>query len=139
MRTPHNPYGGVNPLIDKMIGNAYDVVKYVARHLKAIRYVAENMERIYDAVHGYRFGVEGYASGPTLVLNLPNNLYAYDIQGLYVVAHEGGKVYMPGPDTFNAGVDGTQLIISISNPDLEYARFQATILTPFPSQMGDDL
>lgn len=135
MRTPHNPYGGVNPLIDKMIGNAYDVVKYVASHLKAIRYVAENMETIHDAVHGYRFGVEGYASGPTLVLNLPSDLDTYTIQGLYVVAHEGGMVYTPGADTFNAGIDGTQLIISISNPNLQSARFCASILTPFPSQM----
>lgn len=135
MRTPHNPYGGVNPLIDKMIGNAYDVVKYVASHLKAIRYVAENMGQIYDAVHGYRFGVEGYADGPLLVLNLPSNFDTYNIQGLYVVAHEGGMVYTPGPDTFNAGIDGTQLLISITNPNLHYALFRASILTPFPSQM----
>lgn len=57
MRTVHDsrpgnvcdPYDGRGHtgLIDKMIGNAYDVVKYVARHLDVIRYVATNMENIY--------------------------------------------------------------------------------------------
>ena len=40
-----DPYDGRQhaTLIDKMIGNAYEVVKYVARHLNEIKYVALNM------------------------------------------------------------------------------------------------
>lgn len=58
MRTVHDsrpgnvcdPYDGRGHtgLIDKMIGNAFDVVRYVAEHLNVIRYVAANMEDIYQ-------------------------------------------------------------------------------------------
>jgi hypothetical protein len=68
-----NPYGGVNPLIDKMIGNAYDIVKYVARYLKEIRYVAENMATVYAAVNGTRTMLTAVADGlsSTLTVAMP--------------------------------------------------------------------
>jgi hypothetical protein len=45
-RNPHDPFGGADTFVDKMIGNAYEVVKFVARYVKEIRYVALNMEHV---------------------------------------------------------------------------------------------
>lgn len=140
MRTPFNPYGGVNPLIDKMIGNAYDIVKYVARYLKEIRYVAENMESIYDAVHGYRYLLTGNPGGSTsLALPLPGNVQAYNINSITVLAVNGDTLWTPGPDTFNFGIAGGQVVISIDDSveDLLYAEYRCQISTLFPSQSED--
>lgn len=138
MRTPFNPYGGVNPLIDKMIGNAYDIVKYVARYLKEIRYVAENMEHVYDAVHGYRHHVEAWSQGyTTLTFQMPNSVSIESVTSIESVAINGGSVYLPGPDTYNLGVDYGTIVISI-NPNapsnLRYALFRVTFNTLLPSQ-----
>ena len=47
MRTVNDPYGGYSPLVDKMIGNAYEVVKHVAMNLMYIRHVSANLEQVY--------------------------------------------------------------------------------------------
>lgn len=41
MRSPCDPYGGLNPLVDKLIGpKAYDIVRYVAINMPLIAKVA---------------------------------------------------------------------------------------------------
>lgn len=47
-RSSHNPYGSNALLVDKLIGTAYDTVKYVAMHLRLIQYVSDNMDKIYE-------------------------------------------------------------------------------------------
>ena len=47
MRTVNDPYGGYSPLVDKMIGNAYEVVKHVAMNLMYVRHVSANLEQVY--------------------------------------------------------------------------------------------
>ena len=47
MRTVNDPYGGYSPLVDKMIGNAYEVVKHVAMNLVYVRHVSANLEQVY--------------------------------------------------------------------------------------------
>lgn len=128
MITPNNPYGGVNPLIDKMIGNAYDVVKYVASHLKAIRYVAENMEKIHQVVHGYRhvYEVPG-DGGSSLVFNIPSELNASTIQGISMIAIDGDWVYAPGPDTFEFGLGNTEIVVTIHASFLNSALYRTTV------------
>lgn len=141
MRPCHNPYGGVNPLIDKMIGNAYDVVKYVARHLKEIRYLAENMSTIYDVAHGYRLQLNGNPSGfSTLNLALPSGFDLDNINGVTVVAQLGSMVYLPAANTYNAGISGSNVVISIntgSSPTLVNADFRVTIYTIPASQIEE--
>lgn len=141
MRPCHNPYGGVNPLIDKMIGNAYDVVKYVARYLKEIRYLAENMSHIYDAAHGYRVQLNGQPNGNNLfTLTLPSNIQPWNITGMSAIAWYNDQIFVPSPETFNFGVSGQDVIISINDtdmPDLVWADFKITLTTIPPSQMVD--
>lgn len=55
---PYDECGKNIRLVDKLIGNAYDIVKYVASYLDVIRYVASNMEDIYEvAVNLKRSGL----------------------------------------------------------------------------------
>lgn len=124
MRQVHDPYGGVNPLVDKMLGNAYDIVKYVARYLKEIRYVAENMENVYNVAHGYRKVVAVYAEGSsTLSIPLPVGVNQDNLEGVQVMALDSSENYFSGPDTFNYGIQGNDLVISISS-FLQYAQFK---------------
>lgn len=132
MMPANNPYGGVNPLIDKMIGNAYDIVKYVARYLKEIRYCAENMESIYTAANGNKMVLTGTASGSSLELPLPVGFDFTSIEGMVVTAfvtESGNEIYMPGSDTFNFGCDGVSVIISITEdvPALQTAEYKCLI------------
>lgn len=134
MRPVHDPYGGVNPLIDKMIGNAYDIVKYVARYLKEIRYVAENMQTVYNAAHGGRTVVETLSTGSSPVyVPLPTGVSLSNLQDISVIATDGVHIFFAASDTFNYGVSGSDLVISFddSNPDLASADWRTTfVFTP---------
>lgn len=53
MRTVNNPYDNHHTtLVDKLIGTAYDVVRYVAFNMEKLIYVADNMEAIHTAATG---------------------------------------------------------------------------------------
>lgn len=53
MRTCTQPYGNnETTLVDKMIGTAYEVVRYVASNMDKLLYVADNMEAIHTAATG---------------------------------------------------------------------------------------
>lgn len=125
MRPCHNPYGGVNPLIDKMIGNAYDIVKYVARYLKEIRYVAENMEYVYNAAHSKKAVVEEQAQGNNLYIPLPDGVSIANLENVEVIALDGSQVFFPSSDTFNYGVNYDEVVISIDS-SLTSATFRCT-------------
>ncbi len=49
MRTVFDPYGGPTPMIDKLIGSAFPLVKAVAENLDQINYVTANMASIVQA------------------------------------------------------------------------------------------
>lgn len=120
MRSTLHPYGGVNPLIDKMIGNAFDIVKYVACYLKEIRYVAENMEYVYVAANGNRTVLSGEGDGSDSLTIVPfeaiNTASLEDMTAIAVGA--SGAVYKPAAETFNFGIDDNgDIIISIA-PDV---------------------
>ena len=132
MRTPFNPYGGVNPLIDKMIGNAYDIVKYVARYLKEIRYVAENMEHIFIAANGNRVMLTAEGNGSaSLSATIPDSVEFSNIQSVSVIAISGTNIYMPSPQTFSFGIADGEVDISIGNsvPALVNATYKITLIT----------
>lgn len=48
MRPTNDPYGGQAPLVDKLIGNAYDHVRFVAVNMPAIKHVSANLEAVYN-------------------------------------------------------------------------------------------
>lgn len=136
MRTVHDPYGGVNPLIDKMIGNAYDIVKYVARYLKEIRYLAENMSTVYQAVHGDKITLEGTGDGSSsLSIPLPDDLDPNSIINATAVAGDGSHLFFPGSGAFYLAVNlnDSTVEINIENPDLEASGFTVTLTVSTPS------
>ena len=143
IRPTNDPYGGVNPLIDKMIGNAYDIVKYVARYLKEIRYVAENMEQVYQAAEYLQAGgasqgglpsnqhyliTMGYGYSP-IQLILPENVALEDIYGVQVVAMYGGTLLTPGPNTFSFKIEPGIIYITTNSSYLNTATYRAVVTT----------
>lgn len=49
MRSSFDPFGSCSMLIDKMIGNAYEIVEYVAKNMVHVRRASFYMKNIYDA------------------------------------------------------------------------------------------
>jgi hypothetical protein len=47
IQNPFKPNTGNNSIVDALIGNAYEIVKYVGYYITEIRYVAANMEAIH--------------------------------------------------------------------------------------------
>lgn len=132
MLNPFNPMGGVNPLIDKMIGNAYEIVKYVARYLREIRYVAENMQYVYAAANGNTHRTSAIASGFELFIPLPAGIDMTLLQAVTVMAVVNDDTYyFPGPDTFNFGVNSGNVVIAIQSdvPELETAEYVVVLTT----------
>ena len=133
MRNSMNPYGGVNPLIDKMIGNAYDIVKYVAKYLREIRYVAENMEYVYTAANGNRTILTQLAdgSGDPIIIALPDGLTVGQIESINVTALYDNVITMPAPDTFEFNVSGGNINIELISilPQVVSATYKVTIVS----------
>ena len=133
MRNSMNPYGGVNPLIDKMIGNAYDIVKYVAKYLREIRYVAENMEYVYTAANGNRAILTQLAdgSGDPIIIALPDGLTVGQIESINVTALYDNVITMPAPDTFEFNVSGGNINIELISilPQVVSATYKVTIVS----------
>lgn len=110
IRPTNDPYGGVNPLIDKMIGNAFDIVKYVAANLRTIRYVAENMETVFHAAQNMQAAdtggggannvivLAGQGNGTdSMILDLPNGLTADEVYGLNFMLQGDAGAWVPNP------------------------------------------
>lgn len=134
MRNSMNPYGGVNPLIDKMIGNAYDIVKYVAKYLKEIRYVAENMEYVYVAANGNRtvLSATGDGSGDPMTIPLPDDFDLTTVQMITAIAlYNGDTVTMPAPDTYEISISGGEVNIQMHTNAAQVvsAVFKITLVT----------
>lgn len=47
MRPTHDPFGGHGPLVDKLIGNAYDIVKHVAMNMAYVKHVSFHLEHVF--------------------------------------------------------------------------------------------
>ena len=47
MRTVLDPLGGNDPLVNQLIGSAYDVVRHVAANLPQVQHVSANLELIH--------------------------------------------------------------------------------------------
>lgn len=48
MRGTHDSRGGLNPLMDHVVGTAYDDVKCVARNIEIIKQLSYHMEEVYN-------------------------------------------------------------------------------------------
>ena len=47
MRPTNDPFGGTGPLVDKLIGNAYDIVKHVAMNMAYVKHVSFHLEHVF--------------------------------------------------------------------------------------------
>lgn len=134
MNNTLNPYGGVNPLIDKMIGNAYDIVKYVAKYLREIRYVAENMKYVFTAANGNRTVLRQTGDGiaSTLWIDLPVDFDMATVDSVNVAAFysSGTVVTFPAPDTFGFSISAGQVVIQLFSvaPQVVSAEYRVTFV-----------
>jgi len=58
-------------LIDKLIGNSYEVVKYVAMHMDIIRHVSANMQMLYNL--SMAGTIESVVVGPIITFDLTSS------------------------------------------------------------------
>ena len=48
MHTALDHYHGGAPIVDKMLGNAYQTVRLVAHYIEEVRHVSHHMKQVYD-------------------------------------------------------------------------------------------
>lgn len=132
MRTVHDPRNGVGDpysdypnghasLVDKMIGNAYEVVRYVAKHLDMIRYVGSNMENIHEIATNLK--TNGLVLGTVLGLNetasiaIPEGVSQASILSSSVMLVDlDGSLYGPDSGYFSASIQTGALRVFL-HPD----------------------
>lgn len=116
MRNSTDLLGGINPAIDKLIGNAFEIVKYVAEHLKEIRYVAQNMEDIHAVATGTvrsQLLLTATVATTQTVMELPENFPVEDIQDISMtVVTNAGNVYPFGSAMLNWVLQNGLIIVS---------------------------
>lgn len=123
MRAPLNPYNSFGDpqhtaLIDKMFGNAYDTVRYVACNLKMLTYVAHNMEAINKVAQGMLtnrlvMGTSGQA-GSTVQIPLPADVPATAVVSSSVlIATQTGDLYGPDSGFFTATIMAGKLNLTL--------------------------
>lgn len=135
MRPTNDPYSDYTNLVDKLIGNSYQIVRYVAMHLKTIRYVASNMESIYFAAQNQPVVVRATAGAlnTTTSVNIPSGVDIADIVSSdVVIATTGDEIYTSASDTFTAWIEDGALKVNIPNTSpasMAGAQIRWTIIT----------
>lgn len=117
-RNSHDPFGGADTFVDKMIGNAYEVVKFVARYVKEIRYVAFNMEHIYRVSQNIYENIlltqPINALGATFEIALPVGVTpSMVINSSVTVQTVAGIIYGPSADTFSWIIEDGKLKVTV--------------------------
>lgn len=118
MRNSQDPFGGVDPLVDKLIGNAFQYVKYVAQYVKEIRYVALNMEHVYrvsrNMYHNYLQVKTLTALGSSYDILLPEGVTpAMVINSTVIVKTTDNKIYGASPANFSWVISGGKLTVTV--------------------------
>lgn len=120
MRTEQDCKGGNASIVDRMIGNSYDVVKYVARYLKEIRYVAFNMEHIYRISQELRSNIKLKetitALDTTYTIPLPSKVSPQKVLASHVlVTTIDGEIYPEASNTFSWVIKNGLLHVKVSD------------------------
>lgn len=118
MRNPLDGKGGADSLVDTLIGNAYEVVAYVAYYVKEIRYVAFNMEHVFRVsknMYEHQLKeIEITALDTVYEIDLPTGLTVDMILNSSVnVITTDSKVYGPSADTFTWLITGGKLTVTV--------------------------
>lgn len=120
MRTEQDSCGGLVPVTDKLIGNAFDVVKYVSCFIKEIRYVAYNMEHIFNVSQDLRSNIRLKTSinalGGVFEIPLPDGVSGGAVLASNViVTTPDNEVYGPSENTFTWVITGGNLRVTVSS------------------------
>ena len=75
MHTALDHYHGGAPIVDKMLGNAYQTVRLVAHYIEEVRHVSHHMKQVYD-VSKFLPVIQTVANTETQIKNLHQNLTA---------------------------------------------------------------
>ncbi len=116
MRATLDPLGGPATLVDKMIGNAFETVAAVARHLREIKYLSMNMDAVVFAAQtmlttnpervAMVTGSTG-ALGATVSIPLPGGVSIENIRSSSVlIASTDGDLYGIESGMFSATIQG---------------------------------
>ena len=75
MHTALDHYHGGAPIVDKMLGNAYQTVRLVAHYIEEVRHVSHHMKQVYD-VSKILPAIQAVANIETQIKDLHQNLTA---------------------------------------------------------------
>ena len=75
MHTALDHYHGGAPIVDKMLGNAYQTVRLVAHYIEEVRHVSHHMKQVYD-VSKFLPAIQAVANIETQIKDLHQNLTA---------------------------------------------------------------
>lgn len=73
MHTALDHYHGGAPIVDKMLGNAYQTVRLVAHYIEEVRHVSHHMKQVYD-VSKILPAIQAVANIETQIKDLHQNL-----------------------------------------------------------------
>lgn len=118
MRNPQDPFGGADPLTDKLVGNAFKYVKYLSDYVKEIRYVALNMEHIYRASRNLYTNILQVAELTALdadyMIDLPEGVTpSIIINSSVIVVTTDDEVYGASEANFTWVITGGQLVVTV--------------------------
>lgn len=111
MRQTHDPYGGDTPLVDKMIGNAYSVVRFVAINMCYIKDLAAkltNPNTVLPVV------VTGRAPAVGTSVNIPITVPLTSIvSGSMVLTDAYGDVFIPDGVNLKLSFSGSNAVVTL--------------------------
>lgn len=119
MRTVNDPFGSPMTLVDKMIGNEYDIVKFVAQNMDFVRHVQANLEALVELSNnlktsGLLLGSTGLPTETTSI-TLPEGVTQDAVLASSVlVAGKDGGLYGPDSGYFDVRIQGGALRVTMA-------------------------
>lgn len=114
MRGSLDQIGGSDTVVDKLIGNAYDVVLAVRLKLRELMFIVANMDALMEIANNLKSttvvsGISAVAGGTTIV-KLPINLSPLKILSSTVsLADQFGNIHGPDSGYFHTAILGGDL------------------------------
>ena len=111
--------GGLTGMVDKMIGNAFPIVRTVADNIDAVNYCKDNMEAIVlvaeqlESEITYNLTTVAGTIGAEASIPYPSGVTNAKVRGMTVILVAGdGTVYLPG-ESYTAMVVGGALKVTL--------------------------
>lgn len=120
MRTVFDPFGSPTLLVDKMIGNEYDIVKFVAENMEFIRHVQANLEALVELSNnlktsGLLLGTTGLATETTSIALPDGVLQEHVLASSVLVVGKDGGLYGPDSGYFDVRIQGSALRVTMAS------------------------